>query len=366
MSARRRSSILVLTPATRFGSWAWIEKVLTAAREIPTTVVSYGRSDAAPPEIRFVGLPALIDYGKWGPRLAERRYLALNLLYYAPLAPLAWIFGLRSRVLVANGVNSAAILAPLTYLDKRLILAFHGSIEHAGPTWHRVLRLVLARVDTAFVNSLGSALDLGHVIGQERIVVVEHWADAVFFETPLERPGSDRLRVVFVGRLDEEKFEQCLRVCSALAAEGVVELTAYGTGPLAGRLGGAGLVHGGYVSDKSDLARAYANADVVWAAADLTYISIPGVEGLAAGCPLVVSDVPAVSSHAMSGQRVPRDLIPSSIGNVVDGEIDEEAEALLRRWSKVGIEIGQRAACRQYAEQYHSVRNLEPVLAALR
>src|SRR4051794_2060469 len=67
--------ILVVTPATRFGSWAWIEKALAARPEQPAIVVGYGRSASASPNVRFVTLPAVIDYGAWSPRLAERKYL---------------------------------------------------------------------------------------------------------------------------------------------------------------------------------------------------------------------------------------------------------------------------------------------------
>lgn len=352
--------MLVVTPATRFGSWAWLEKALAARPDIQATVVSYGRSATATPNVRFVSLPPLIDYGKWSPRLAERRFLALNLLYYAPLAPLAWLVALRRRprVAVANGVNSAALLLPLTFVGCRVVLAFHGSIEHAGPAWHRVVRRLLSRIDRAFVNSVGSADDLAHVFDRSKIVVVEHWADDVFFEVPLERSAADRLRVLFVGRLDSEKFTQCLRVCERLAAEGVVELTAVGDGPLATRLGAPGLVHAGYVGDKQELAKLYGQADVVWAAADITYVAIPGIEGLAAGCPLVVSDVPAVFTHAQAGQKVPSGLIPAEVGRVVDGEEDAEALALLRGWAAEGIPDAVRAGCRAYAFEHHTVRNL--------
>lgn len=353
--------VLVLTPATRFGSWAWIEKVLAADPSRPVIVVGYGRSETASANVRFATLPPLIDYGAWGPRLAERRFLALNLLYYAPLVPIAWwiILRHRPRVLLANGVNSAAILGLLAGKHRRLLLAFHGSIGHAGQRWHGILRRVLGRVDRAFVNSEGSADDLAHVLPRERIQVIEHWADPVFFRVPVERGRHDVLRVLFVGRLDVEKFDQCLRVCKRLGEERVIQLDAVGTGPLQAGLRGPGLNHVGYVGDQRRLAELYAAADVVWAPADVTYVSIPGVEGLASGCPLIISATPAVFTHAEQGLKVPIDIVPPEVGRVVDE--DGDAERTLREWAKAGIELETRRRCRAYAERRHSDRNIEPL-----
>lgn len=361
----RRRTVLVVTPAARFGSWAWIEKALERRPDLPAVVVGYGTSETAPAHVRFLTLPALIDYGKWGPRLAERRYLALNLLYYAPIVPLAWLACLiyRPRVLLANGVNSAGFLGPLTQFGPRLLLAFHGSIENAGERWHRILRRLLTPVSLAFVNSAGSADDLAHVIDRARIEVVEHWADDVFFQVSIERRRPGRLRVLFVGRLDTEKFAQCLRVCARLGAEGVTELRAVGSGPLAADLQGAGLEHVGYVSDKRKLATLYADSDVVWAPADVTYIAIPGAEGLAAGCPLIVSATPAVFAHARAGQKVPESLLPDAVARVVDR--DQEAEAVLRDWAAVGISLETRERCRAYAEERYSTANISRVAEAL-
>jgi len=357
--------ILVVTPATKFGSWAWIEKALAERPDQPAIVVSYGRSDTAPPNVRFVALPVLIDYAAWGPRLAERRYLALNLLYYAPLLPIAWWLAVRHRpsVLLANGVLPAAILGPLTMFGARLILAFHGSIGHVGGRWHATLRRVLRPVDVAFANSAGSADDLAHVLDRGRIQIVEHWADAVFFNTSLERAGGSPLRVLFVGRLDDEKFEQCLRVSERLAEEGVIELSAVGTGPLQQALGRPGLNHLGYVSDKHRLAQIYAESDVVWAPADVTYVAIPGAEGLASGCPLIISARPAVFTHARDGLKVPRDIVPDGIGRVVDA--DDEAEATLRDWAATGIDESVRRQCRAYATEHYSIDNIRRVADAL-
>ena len=130
------------------------------------------------------------------------------------------------------------------------------------------------------------------------MTVISHWADEAFFDVPLRRSATSALRVLYVGRMDSEKFTQCLRVCRSMAADGVIALTTVGSGPLAGEVEGRGMYHRGYIADKHELAAQFANADVVWGAADVTYVTLPGIEALAAGCPVIISDVPAVFTHA--------------------------------------------------------------------
>lgn len=360
------ATVLVITPATRFGSWSWLEKVIAATGEDARwVVVSYGRPDYEIPHVTFRTLPSPVDYPRLGRLLSHRLLLWINALYLLPLAPLAWWSAVRhrTRVVVANGVVSAAVAAPLGFVGCRLLLAYHGTVGHA-PAWiHRTLRVVLGRFDAAFVNSTGSADDLSLVIDRARVQVVPLWADSRFFAVPLERETSERLDVLFVGRQDPEKFEQCLRVCSVLATEGLVRLRAVGAGPLADRVHGNGLEQLGYISDVEELAHVYGRSDVVWAPADVTYLSIPGVEALASGCPVIVSDRVAVDVKADVGVRVARDLVLPPLGIVVGS--DDEALVALRSWAETGIDEATRRICRDYAEEHHSDRNLRVVVDAI-
>jgi glycosyltransferase involved in cell wall biosynthesis len=368
-SVERRRTVLILTPATRFGSWAWLEKVIAAAHgEFSWVVVSYGRPDYEIEGVRFVTLPDLVDYPRLARLLSHRLLLWLNGLFILPLAVLAWgcMARFRARVVIANGVASAAFTAPLRPLGVRTLLAFHGTVGHAPEPIRRLLSASLSMCDAAFVNSLGSRDDLGLVYPVARIRIVPLWADDRFFHVPLSRSAGRLFTVLFVGRQDTEKFGQCLRVCSMLAAEGILRLLAVGEGPLASRVSGSNLVQLGYLSSIDRLAEAYGSADVVWAAADVTYVAIPGVEGLASGCPLIVGDVPAVDVKARSGSRVPRDLVRPPLGVVVDGEEDGEAVTVLRAWAATGVEISQRERCREHARSFHSARNLQVVVDAVR
>jgi glycosyltransferase involved in cell wall biosynthesis len=359
---------LVLTPATRFGSWERLERLMSAAPDVEWIVVSYGRPKTAAPHIRFISIPGP-SYIRIARVMARRRYHALNVFYSLPLVPIAWVVGALTRptVLLGNGLVASAALLPLKLLGARVVVGFHGYIGNAGYRSKQVMRWVLAASDAAFVNSATSLEDLQTVIDFDKIVVVPNWADDVFFNVPLERPRRDTLVVLYVGRLDTEKFSQCLRVTRRLVGEGSVELWAVGAGPLEGEVKSIdGVRLFGYVECREDLASIYAQADVVWAPADSTYVSAPGIEGLASGCPLIVSDIPAVDARADAGVRIPRDLVPPEIGFVVDGLNDIEAVAILRELVRAGIPNDMRAACRRFAAREHSVAVTERALELIR
>jgi glycosyltransferase involved in cell wall biosynthesis len=365
---RRERLCLVLTPATQFGSWTRIERLMALAPDVEWIVVSYGRPQRTLPHTRFISIPGP-SYNRLARLMSRPRFYALNLLYQLPLVPIAWAVGVLARpsVVMGNGLVASAALLPLKLVGARLVIGFHGYIGNAGPLWKRAIRRVLTGSDAAFVNSRTSLEDLQAVVDLEKIVVVPNWADDVMFRVPLERPLQKRLVILYLGRLDTEKFSQCLRVARQLSAEGCAELWAVGAGPLEAEVSsveGARLVH--YVEDRDALASLYGNADIVWAPADSTYLSSPGVEGLAAGCPVIVSDIPAVDARAEAGVRIPRDLVPPEIGFVVDGEDDREALALLRRLAHTGVSMQMRAVCRRFAARHHSVEVAERALELIR
>src|SRR5438128_12110435 len=106
-----RPRCLIVTPATRFGSWSWLEKVIAASDpDMEWVVVSYGRPLAPPRPMRVFAFPA-VDYARAGLRMSRRPWWFMNIVYYLPLAVLAgfaWLIT-RPTVLVGNGIISAII-----------------------------------------------------------------------------------------------------------------------------------------------------------------------------------------------------------------------------------------------------------------
>lgn len=358
-------SCLVLSPAVVFGSWGWLSDVMRYSPEHLTyEVVAFGTPETIPPGVTMHSLKDR-DYLERGPKMAERRYFIMNGLQYLPMLPKLFSVMRKTRPkhMMANGIAGAAVLLPYKWLFRaKLHLAYHGYIAHMGPRWHRAIRFVLGQCDQIFVNSRGSEDDLALVTNRDHITTIEHWADPIFFKRPLNKERSPGpLRVMYVGRLHEDKFGQAHRVLNALSAEGVVQFWLVGDGPMAHAARSIpGMVDNGYVSDQSKLAEIYQSVDVVWAPADVTYLSRPGIEALASGTPVICPDVVPIQGRTAT-ERVPKSLIPKDCGWVFDGEEDSEVEALLRSLNSSLETDSMHEACRTHAAKCHSVQNIQAV-----
>lgn len=92
-----RRRCLILTPATRWRSWVWLEKVMAATDdEVSWLVVSYGKPRTTRSNVRVLALPA-VNYAGLGRLMSRRPWWLLNLLHYVPLSPLAWVAGAVTR-----------------------------------------------------------------------------------------------------------------------------------------------------------------------------------------------------------------------------------------------------------------------------
>lgn len=363
-------TILVVSPALRYGSWSWFEDLIKASSDLCWVIVGYGpRPIAELPNATFLTLPGG-DYLRIGRLAARPALLWLNFLYVLPLVLIsAVLVRLKEPVaVVGNGIAAAGLLS-ISCLGRRrrrkVWLAYHGAIGHLPATARVAIRALLRPVAGAVCNSSGNQRELKSVMPSVPILSVCHWADEVFFSGAVcERATTTPLRILYVGRTDPEKFGQCFRVCQRLAVDGLVELTVVGsswTPPYP-----SWMVHRGYVSVRVELKRYYEQADLTWAPADVDYLSRPGTEALASGCPLIVSDVPAVSGKCDGGVRIPRDLIPRSVGVVVDGTDDTEAVNFIRSWVSSAATPFRRLACREFAMEHFSPTNLESILTAWR
>ena len=366
-------SCIVVTPALAYGSWSWFDDVIRHSPDVSWLVVGYGTVPAeAPRNVRFITLRGG-DYLKVGRLGARTRFLWLNLLYVMPLVLLAMVhtWRLKPSVVVGNGIAAASLLpfcrvaSPRT----RVWLAYHSAIGHLPDHVRGVIRTVLAPVSGAVCNSLGNERELRSVMPGRPVVSVEHWADDAFFTGDVRPSGSPRrgdlsvpIRVLYVGRTDPEKFGQCLRVCTALAKQGLVELTV--VGPTATVASPPAVRFIGYVSSRAALHELYQHADVTWAPADVDYLSRPGVESLASGCPIIVSDIPAVGGKCDGSIRIPRSLVPKGVGVVVDGSDDREVVALFRAWATGAGTPGERQVCRAFASDRFSSRNIRLIIDA--
>lgn len=352
---------VVVSPALRYGSWGWLEDIIALNPEINWIVIAYGR----PVKERLSHVEwwtwKMGNYQKIG-RIASKRYLLwINFLYAMPLALVAlFVVWFRDAdVVVGNGIAATGLLSPCRYFrSTKIWLAYHGYVSWLSGSSQRLARSFLSKIDGAICNSSGSANDLTQVMPTRPVIAVEHWADDVFFSNPLKADRQDGfLRVLYVGRTDLEKFAQCGRVLRQLIKEGIAELTVVGSAHE--HHADDGILYVDYVTTRERLANFYRWADLVWAPADVDYLSRPGIEALACGCPVIVSDIPAVSEKDSGEIRIPRELVEDGLGWVVDGSDDGEVLTLLRRLAQGHEVVGDPQKCRTYAKEHHSSKNIE-------
>jgi glycosyltransferase involved in cell wall biosynthesis len=147
-----------------------------------------------------------------------------------------------------------------------------------------------------------SILGRSHVgplrLGIDKQVFGPHRADRAAVEAEFDLP-KDQILVLFVGRLDVGKnIHTLVDAIAALRAEGLpVHLITAGVGPAAdevrGKLG-PGATVAGFV-EPDELARLYASVDLVALSSEVEIRSMVGVEAMASGCPVLVSQKSGVA-----------------------------------------------------------------------
>src|ERR1035438_5062811 len=108
----KRRTVMVISPALKYGSWSWFEDIIANRPETRWIVIAYG----VVPSDRLLDVEwwtwKMGNYLKVG-RIASHRYLLwLNFLYVLPLAIVAWFVAWKRKpdVVVGNGIAVSALL----------------------------------------------------------------------------------------------------------------------------------------------------------------------------------------------------------------------------------------------------------------
>jgi phosphatidylinositol alpha-mannosyltransferase len=219
-----------------------------------------------------------------------------------------------------------------------VVATFHASAERELPVQTLLRRLAsagLSRIDYGIAVSL-QAKAFSRAVFRGRTAVVPNGVDLARFTAAVARapaPGPHRRpRVLFVGRFGERRkgFTLLLEAAERLSAAGrAIEVRVAGSGPAARharRAAAAGVTFLGRLDDEP-LAAAYRDADLFCAP------SLGGesfgmvlVEAMAAGCPVVASDIPGYAEAARGAAL----LVPA-------GDAVALAEALWRAATDGGL-----------------------------
>jgi glycosyltransferase involved in cell wall biosynthesis len=230
------------------------------------------------------------------------------------------------------------------------------------PEWkeRQMLKRLARHVKTcsyALVTRKEDRLFAENLIGKERVHTLRLGIDRALFgphrrnREEIERAYNippQRLVVLFVGRLDVGKnIYTLIAAMEQLLAEGLpLHLVTAGMGPaeqaIRARLGEHASVPGYVAPD--DLARLYASADVLALCSEIEIRSMAGVEALASGCPVLVSEKSGVAQlfHHTPAMKV------------VSGGIEAWTEALRAFATDGATRAHMRNIARTYGKEHLS------------
>ncbi len=260
-------------------------------------------------------------------------------------------------------LGPAAVLAS----DAARVLTFHataerGALPHLYRAVRSVARVIVARGDALTAVSPVAAAFHAHALGfdRDRLTIVPNGVEVARFAQGAERARGPAQRLVFLGRLERRKgADVAVRAFLRLAAERPdLELRVLGDGPLAPTLRRLVADVPASVARRVDLAGRAEPAELPGLLADADVAVLPArggesfgivlLEAMAAGLPLVATDIPgyrAVARHEQEALLVAPDD-PVALASAVARLLDDaplaarlraagSARALEHDWSSI-------------------------------
>lgn len=361
-----KKKLLVITPAFSGGSWICILRIMDLFRDdFRITVIGLGHFDRDINGVNIISIP-YPRYDRWG--LITAINPAVSFIWNFPLllCSIFYIIFNKPQFILVNGFTTGLLIAPVArILNINTIVEFHGYLEsYLGNLAKRIVKLLAGSVDLVIVNSKGAAKEVNAIIDNKKIVINEHFADDLFFSNKLEKKYNNKLDILYIGRLDREKFcDNLINVAVLLKNNPLFSFCFIGVGELADDViklqkESNNIVYAGYISDRKQLSEYYMKADLVWSYADETYLALPAVEALACGIPVIVPDAAVVPSNSRKGIKINKDLVPEGIGWIVNAHNTQAAVKLLNQLAENRIYIQLRQYCRQYALKKYSRQNI--------
>jgi glycosyltransferase involved in cell wall biosynthesis len=354
--------ILFITQCFPCGSWVCIEKIAErlSHKKSSVIVLGLGIPSENKSELKYILIP-FFAYTKYGNITCASPILGF--LWMLPLYFSAVSYSLfnNPKTIIYNGLTLGLVLSPFFKLiGKKNIIMYHSIIGDVGRTTKNILKVLFRSVDLVVVNSTGMRDDLSEVVDKNKLVVNEHYADKIFFDSPKKRAKSHAsLKILYAGRIDEDK--RCfplIEFAKNMKDNPNFEFTFVGAGSAVGTVSELHheykyIKYGGYIDDKKKLAKLYSEADVLWGFGDTTYLCLPAVEALACDTPIIV---PKYAAIANKDEIINESLVPSSIGWLVDPFDQEDIEKVLSRIRRNKEYLGKK--CREYARRVYSSSNL--------
>lgn len=364
----KKKPVLIITPSLVGGSWVALKQLA----EIPNQrfryiVLGLGNYKAKHKNFRVIAIP-YFRYDSYAGHLASK-YTVLGVIYKIPLYLISTLFilFLRPEIIIFNGLTT---LIPLLLLTKALgikvVLSFRSWFdEERFALIKGFLKFCGKSIDLAFVNSKGTEENLSIILPKERIFLVEHHADKIFFkqknriELRQKWNVNDKFIVLYVGRIDREKLCNSLfEFIKRLKNEKGTLFLFIGEGMLKKELIELQKRHNivkylGFIDDRHKLSEFYSIADIVWSCADESYLARPAIEALASGTPIIIPSTPAMGEKINKKVEINKSLFPQEIGWVINLENPQSVINLLLEIKDKKLALQKREKCFEYAKLHY-------------
>lgn len=367
MTTFKKKKILVITPAFSGGSWVATEKILEGLIKKNTEVfcLGLGKIFHRQNDFLYFSIP-FPRYDRWG--FITTFHPLFSFFWNLPLLFIG-IFLLvffRPSMVITNGLTAGINIAPFVKLFKKpLVVMFHSSInDYSKSPFRKIFKTFTNLMDLVVVNSRGSFQNILPIISSNKIIINEHRADDFFFEAPIKTNSKKPFTIFYAGRLDKDKL--CLlliKIAERLKNNEVFLFIFAGIGEYANLMKelektSSNIKYLGYINDREKLRDLYSAVDAVWSYADETYLSLPAVEALACGTPVIIPKIAALPQKTKKNIEIDKNLVPSEIGWLINPFDLEENINLIMKIKNNGINKKMKEYCREYAIGKYGIMNL--------
>jgi glycosyltransferase involved in cell wall biosynthesis len=367
-----KKKILVVTPAFFGGSWICVSRILERLVDNEISIIGMGNNFLKNKKFKYFTFP-YPRYDKWGHYFAN--IPSLSFIWTIPLifVSILFFFIKRPNLIIANGFSSAMVLSFFAKIFECNVIVIHNGFigNHLSGLTSGLVRRMIKFIDLVVVNSRGSFEDVLQIVEKSKVIVNEHYADDIFFDNFKANSSSSEFTVLYIGRLDKEKlFTPLLDIAKKLKNDIKFSFIFSGTGELQSEIEDLAksspcVKYVGYTESRSKVKELYNLSDILWTYADETYLSLPAVEALASGRPIVVPILSALPEKTIEGIEIRKDLVPEKIGWTVDTTNLKLCYKLIYSIGINGVKQSMRRDCREYAKLHYSSKNLERTITKI-
>jgi glycosyltransferase involved in cell wall biosynthesis len=242
------------------------------------------------------------------------------------------------------------------HTENRLIATVHWPSERMGA---RLLR-AMERLHAAILVSNSQTAPLAQVLPDERLFVVPHGVDTLFFSPEAERHTRDEPTLITVGETLRD-FETLAAALQALWRRmPAVRLIAVGVTATAKRLlisAGAGRVTFLDGINDDELRSAYRSADAAVFALEAATANNAVLEAMACGLPIVATDVGGTREYLGADAVLCPDHDPEALAQALEQVLDDQrlAHDLSERIRARARRFDYAATAQEMARAYHSI-----------